>query len=493
MTFKTLRDRQQTLLLPPALDDYVGPDHEVRSIDEFVRSFDLEEKGFTRTGTLESGAGQPQYPAEPLLALYLYGYMHHIRSSRKLAELTQENMRVRWLVRDVEISHVTINNFRRENGNALQRLLQECIQFMLEADLIDGMVVALDGTKIKAQAGRSVLTRKQLETIEGAAHQEAADYLAVLETTENDEPPPPRLAKAIAQFGGIEGVKEYIARKEQEAADAHRLQEESGDAQYIAPNDPEARLMLTRNGKMPAYNVQVGVDGKHNLIVHQEVTQDANDTYQLERQVNAMRATLPTLGAVTVDAGYISYDAIVRYERAHYDDPRQPDVYVALPALNMREPEGFVYDAERDLYRCPQQREMPCVQRNKIKGSSHVRVYRSISCEGCAVKSACTSAERRMIHRHIDHAMLVAHREKIQTQKGWMFRRRRKGMSEHVNGNLKRILGGNFLTKGLKSVAVEMSLAAAAYNLKRILKILPGEMLRKILQKRCDRRLAIQT
>ena len=109
-------DRSQPLLLPDAVDDYVGPDNPVRFIDAFVDSLDLEEAGFQRVRPNDKG--RPGYDPADLLKLYIYGYLNRVRSSRRLEVETHRNLEVIWLLRQLRPDFKTIADFRRDNRSA---------------------------------------------------------------------------------------------------------------------------------------------------------------------------------------------------------------------------------------------------------------------------------------------------------------------------------------------------------------------------------------
>ena len=116
--YKTVSNRQQISLLPPSIEDYVHETNPVRAIDAYVNTLDLSKQGFLNT----SGgvcAGQPAYPPEALLKLYLYGYINKVRSSRRLENETYRNLEVIWLVEELRPSYKTIADFRKNNSKAL--------------------------------------------------------------------------------------------------------------------------------------------------------------------------------------------------------------------------------------------------------------------------------------------------------------------------------------------------------------------------------------
>ena len=113
----TGEDRSQLLLLPDAVDDYVGSDNPVRFIDAFVDGLDLDAAGFQRVHA--KGTGRPGYDPGDILKLYLYGYLNRIRSSRRLELETHRNLEVIWLLRRLQPDFKTIADFRRDNSRAV--------------------------------------------------------------------------------------------------------------------------------------------------------------------------------------------------------------------------------------------------------------------------------------------------------------------------------------------------------------------------------------
>jgi len=111
-TYKSGQSRDQASFLPPCLEDYVSRDNPVRAIDAYVDSLDLTELGFRDVGS-DGGAGQPPYDPADLLKLYLYGYLHQVRSSRRLEAEARRNVELMWLLRGLAPGYRTIANFRK--------------------------------------------------------------------------------------------------------------------------------------------------------------------------------------------------------------------------------------------------------------------------------------------------------------------------------------------------------------------------------------------
>jgi transposase len=109
-------DRDQTLLLPNSVADYIGPDNPVRFVEAFVDQLDLQEAGFCRVEPKETG--RPGYDPADLLKLYIYGYLTRVRSSRRLEAETKRNLEVIWLLRGLTPDFKTIADFRKDNRGA---------------------------------------------------------------------------------------------------------------------------------------------------------------------------------------------------------------------------------------------------------------------------------------------------------------------------------------------------------------------------------------
>ena len=141
-------DRHQTVLLPDALDDFVGAENPVRVINAFVDGLALADFGFTRSTPAETG--RPGYDPRALLKLYLYGYLHRVRSSRRLERETQCNVEVMWLVRRLTPDYKTISDFRTAHAAALPNVFRAFTVVCRQLELFGAELVGIDGTKLRA-------------------------------------------------------------------------------------------------------------------------------------------------------------------------------------------------------------------------------------------------------------------------------------------------------------------------------------------------------
>ena len=154
--------RSQGTLFPVVLDDLVAADHVCRVIDAFVDGLAMSELGFARAEAAETG--RPGYDPRDLLKLYLYGYLHTLRSSRRLEAECRRNVELMWLLGRLYPDHKSIAEFRRMHREAVTAAGAELVRFAQSCGLIRGEWVAIDGTKFRAVASaESVRERQALE------------------------------------------------------------------------------------------------------------------------------------------------------------------------------------------------------------------------------------------------------------------------------------------------------------------------------------------
>ena len=132
-----------------ALEQAIAADNPVRVIDAFVSTLSLEKLGFLIKG--EGDEGRPAYAAEMLLRLYLYGYLNRIRSSRQLEKACRRNIELWWLLNYQHPSYKVIADFRKDNARALRGVFRQLNQLCLDMDLFGRELVAVDGSKFRAQ------------------------------------------------------------------------------------------------------------------------------------------------------------------------------------------------------------------------------------------------------------------------------------------------------------------------------------------------------
>jgi transposase len=312
--FKTGESRHQPSLLPPRIEDYVGPNNPVRAIESFVCVLDLAKLGFRHADRSAEAMGQPPYDPADLLKLYLYGYINQVRSSRRLEREASRNLELIWLLRNLRPGYRTIANFRKENWAALKAVNRGFVLVVRELGLVGGTVVAIDGSFFHGDASKaSIFTRKRLAEQIARLDLEIEAYGRSIEDNDAAEASASgkdRLEGPGTGVGGDGGdigakVSALMAKRSCAEADLARL-EVSGETQ-ISLTDPDARLLIKNGQAVAGYNVQSAVDDKHNLIVASEVVNDSSDVNQLHAMAKAAKDVLEAEALQALaDEGYYS-------------------------------------------------------------------------------------------------------------------------------------------------------------------------------------------
>ncbi len=450
--------RDQGSLLPDTLDDYVDEDHPVRVIDAFIDNLDLVELGFSKATTKTTGR-KPYNPAD-LLKLYVYGYLNQVRSSRRLEKECHRNLEVIWLIKRLSPDFKTIADFRKENASAIKGACQAFIQFCRQADLLTGRLVAIDGSKFKAAASKDrALTRKQLRE-----RRKRVEWL--VDTYLN------QLAKADGEDVNVEMESDHVQRAlqrlEVEGVQLDDIESEmdARDSNQHCATEPEAKLMRSgREGTVLGYNVQTAVDADSGLIVHHEVTDRSADSQDLQPMAEGAKAILAADNLVVVaDAGYSNGEQQAACE--------SQGIELAVPsrrAVNNQSPDffqksAFHYDEQRNSFTCPAGEELSYTTYSS-KDKSYL--YSRTGCNGCALQSKCTKADRRWVSRHFHEEAFALSEARLAENPGLMVIR--MAAVERPFAVLKQVMGlRRFLCKGMEGARAEMGLGIFSYNLARI-------------------------
>ena len=257
--------RDQALLLPASVEDYVAADSPVRFIDAFVDDLDLGEAGFHRSRP--KATGRPGYDPGDMLKLYLYGYLNRVRSSRRLEAEAARNLELIWLLRGLRPDYKTIADFRRDNRSAFKAVFRAFVVLCRKLDLFGRELLAVDGTRLKAvnNPARN-FSRDKLARYIAAADERLEGYIAEMDAIDRGED-----GHAPGRSGALAAkIARVRERRQAQEAMLHELNA-SGESQ-ISLTDPDARAMVTGRKTTVGYNAQVAVDAKHKLIVEQHVT-----------------------------------------------------------------------------------------------------------------------------------------------------------------------------------------------------------------------------
>src|SRR5246500_2401117 len=453
----------QTLLLPPNVQDFVPKGHVSRFIVELVReSLDLKEI----TGSYVSGLGQPPFDPRMMVALLLHGYASGLYSSRRIAKACRERNDFVMIVALDPPDFRTISDFRKRHLKALGALFLQVLKLCETAGLVKLGHVALDGTKIKANASKhKARSYERMEKRAAELEAEVARWLEVAEATDagedklhgadrTGEEMPDWIADKKRRAERIRQAKAELEAEAKAAADAklkaaaeaQQQREAEGRKKpgrraappSITPDpkaqknftDPQSRIMKSKDGFVQAYNAQIAVDSAAQIIVAQDVTQSGADSGQLVPMTDAVETNLGRKPKqLSADAGYCSEANLEALEN------RDIDGYVATGRARDAV-DGNVKDGDDDAPGAP----------NPVSGSKP---------QAEPKPAAPTRVE--------------AMRAKLKAGGHASPYRLRKQLPEPVFGQMKRARGfRQFLLRGFDKVRAEWAIVCTAHNLLKL-------------------------
>ena len=438
-------DRDTAYLLPPSVDEWLPSDHLARFVVEVIERLDLSD-----LANQYAGRGSAAHHPAVLLGLLVYGYASGVHSSRKIERATYDSVAFRYVAANTHPDHDTLATFRRRFLKEVEALFVQVLVLAREMKLLKLGHIALDGTKIKANASKhTALSWAHANTIEAQLRQEVQTLLALAEKTDRAGVPdgmdvPAEIARREDRLGAIAQAK---AKIEQRAAERHQVEQqefeakqakrqalrdagkkprgknpeppEAGpkDSDQVNLTDDESRIMpVSGGGFEQSYNAQAAVDTQTMLVVAAHVTQASNDKRQIVPTLDKVAALPEALGRVqtlSADTGYFSA-ANVRACEAHDIEP----------LLSMR------------------------------RESHHMPLLERFAADGPAPQTD-------------DPVAKMAHR--LGTKAGRALYGLRKQTVEPVFGIIKRVMGWRQMSmRGLDKARGEWSLVTMAWNIKRL-------------------------
>jgi transposase len=459
-------EREEMLLLPEALEDYIAADNPVRFIDAFVGQLDLQAAGFARAALPETG--RPPYDPGDLLRLYLYGYLNRVRSSRGLEREAGRNLELIWLLCKLRPDFKTIADFRKENAAGIKNVGRDFILLCRKLELFGSELVAIDSTKIKAQnaKGRNYSAAK-VRMLVKETEKKVSSYLSELDQVDREEG-----GRAGPERPSAAELKGKIAQLKQRQEQLKVLGQEVAEKGQVSLSDPDSRAMSMGHGSEVGYNVQVAVEAKHSLIIASEVTQTTSDLGALGTMaMQAQEALGQERLNVVADKGYYNGKEILLCQEIGVTPYIAKPLTSANTKLGLYGKERFKYDPQKNCYVCPAGAELTYRFSTNELGRA-ISYYETRACRGCALKAQCTrNKDNRRITRLAGEEVQEAMAQRVANNPQLM--RRRKAIIEHCFGTIKRTFGYDyFLCRGKERVTTEINLTVLAYNLKRICNLL---------------------
>lgn len=470
--------RNQSMLLPPTLDDYIAADNDVRAIDAFVDALDLEKMGF-KMKAIDNG--RPAYHPAVMLKLYIYGYLNRIRSSRALEKECQRNMELMWLLQQLTPDHNTINNFRKDHSLAIREVFRATVSIAQHFHLIGGKLIAGDSTKLRAQnSKKNNFNIKKVERHLTYIEEKLRQYQQELAEADGDDEQ--------------QTIREQMAKQKQRRKQyrvIRKMLEESGEDQ-LSVSDPDSKQMIIRNNITEvAYNVQTVTDAQHCIPIDYEVTNN-NDSKAMGPM---MERTAERLGhtkfTALLDKGYHTGSELSKAQAMGITTiVAIPDISSASmapdPAYNVSE---FTYHPRKHSYTCPEGHELTTngtwYRKDRRNSTVQVQHFKTKACKTCPALNSCTKNTRgrgRVIER-TEHQDAIDRNRKNVEQKEHLYKRR-QAIIEHNYGTVKRQWNFHYiLTKKYKHrAAADVGFMFIAYNLKRLMNILGNDAITRHLQ-----------
>jgi transposase/ribonuclease HI len=425
-TYKTYLP-DQDLLLPPSLRDWLPQNHLVYCVSDVVDELDLSA---IESVYEEEDRGQPPYHPRMMTKILVYGYCVGVFSSRRIQKRLEEDVAFRVLAAGNQPDFRTISDFRKLHLQALEGLFQQVLRLVLEMGALKLGRVALDGSKVKANASKhKAMSYGRMGEAEKRLQEEVQELLKQAAAADEEEDKrygrerqgeelPEELQRRETRIARIQEAKKALEERAREKAESEGKDRKEAQpepkAQYNF-TDPESRIMKGPDGFVQGYNTQVAVEPVFQLIVGQAVTQATNDKQQVVPLIEAIQEQSGQKPKeVLTDNGYCSEEN--------------------LKYLAKRRMEGFVA-TEKQKHN---ERSEPCKRGPLPEGASRVE---------------------RM-------------KRKLKTKVGAAIYARRKCIVEPVFGQIKQARGfRQFLLRGLEKVRGEWALICMTHNVLKFHKI----------------------
>ena len=468
-------NREQISMLPPSIEDYVFPDDPVRVYDAFVEALDINDLGIIWD---QKKVGNPKYNPKAMLKLAIYGYSYGKFSSRKLERATYHNISFIWLMGGLRPDHKTIANFRKNNKKVLKKVLKQCAKLCIELDLIEGNVLFVDGTKIRANANKkntwtSARCKRYLQDID----KQIESILAKSESIDIQEEDMDSLIKLSESLR----EKEVLKSKVQEIM--QKLKQEEKKSMNTV--DPDCTKTKSIQGYHAGYNPQIVVDNKHGLIANSDVVNESNDLNQFAHQINQANETLGKKCKVASgDAGYSDINELKKIDSQGIKVIVPNKQQASNTVVSEFDRHNFRYDSEKDCYYCPAGNLLRFRSIDQKRSRRQYIISKSSICRDCKHFGKCTTSKSgRLITRGAAEDLVIKLEKQYEQQDSQDIYKFRKEKVELPFGHIKRNLGfQSFLMRGLEGAKAEMSILATCFNIRRMISIYgAGKLIQKLV------------
>jgi transposase len=466
--------RQQTWLLPPTLDELLPDDHPARFVAMIVDSLDAATWQKLSIDLEGDSLGAPAYHPRAMLGGWLYGFMTHTRTSRKLEAACRDQIPYLWLTGWQHPDHNSLWRFYKAHRKEMRHLFKLTVKTAVKMDLVDLAVQAIDGTKIVGNAAKErTHDKKGLQQL--LERTEKAIQELEKENEANQDAAPVHLPEKLRH-------KEQLKAEIKSALE--QLEKEEPETK-INLTDNETNLMKGRQGIIAGYNLEAAVsplkeskDGPTGMLMTaMEVVPDPVDFNQLIPLIDQSREnTGKQADHSLADAGFHNGANLRACEERHQVIvmPESQEKFLQKPYHK----DNFIFDSNTDSYRCPYGQTLKYV-RQKLTGQTRMRIYRGSHkvCRHCPAFGTCTKDKRHGRELQIGEyeSEIRRHREWMKTEEAKKIYAPRKELIEPTFGIIKEQMGiRRFWLRGLKKVRTEAVMVATAFNLRTLYRVWQG-------------------
>jgi transposase len=470
-------NRQQMSWRAVDVERLIGEDHAARAIWTLVGRLDLS-PFYQAVESSEEEGGRPAFDPQLLISLWVYAYSQGIGSAREVARRCEYDPAFQWLTGLQEVNYHTLADFRVEKQKELDELFTQVLAALSTEGLITLEQVMQDGTKIKALASTRSYQREG--TIQG--HLERARQRVEEMGDPRSEESSPKVKQARERARREQQERLESALEELQKLQERKSAKKAKSEMRVSTSDPQARVMHHSDGGLSlSYNAQISTDAAHGLIVGVAVTQAVNDYGQLLPAVDRIEERLEKEPQQMVaDAGYTTRETIEDMAERKIDflgSLTEKEKLSRAATMNCLPSSAFVYDRERDVYVCPEGKELAYDCRHtKTKGFAYYRYEAEWrDCQSCARKPQCcpeNQKQGRSVVRSEESAIVLAFRQKMASEAAQTQYRRRGRVVEFCHAWIKSKLGlRQFHVRGLIKVQMEMLWACLTYNLQHWIRL----------------------
>jgi len=475
-------NRQQMVLRPVEVEKLVSEDHEVRAVWEFVGRMDLSGY-YEEVEAVEGEAGRPAFDPQLMVSLWIYAYSKGVSSGREISRLCENDPAYQWLTGLEPINYHTLSDFRVDHKEALDELFTQVLGLLSAEGLITLERVMHDGMKVKAFASADTFRREERIRAHLELAREQVEQMGDPRTAEEVSS---RVAKARQRAVREKQQGLEKALEELEKIRVSKSGQEEKEKARVSMSDPEARIMKQSDGGYaPSYNIQISTDGEEKIIVGAGASQCGSDYGELIPAVEKVEENMGrSPDQVVVDGGFISRDNILVMDEKKMDliGPIGDGIEKSVGQLNRRGveeafwPEAFRYDEGSDTYICPAGKVLRPDGQEEQPGRINYRYRaRGADCQVCAFRERCcpqSGRRGRSIRRAVDDPVVIAHREKMETEEAKQVYRQRGEVAEFPNAWIKDKIGlRQFRLRGLIKVGMEVLWACLTYNIKQWIRL----------------------